>query len=101
MKRIAISLISLSVLLFALGATPAYSTEKNAGKACATAAATAHQHCAKAGCDKTEPGSRCLEACACCDGGECVCTDGTCACCKDGKCTPKKCSTACCGKPKK
>jgi len=101
MKRIAIALIPLSVLLFALAATPAYSTEKSAVRTCATAAATAHQHCAKTGGDKTEPGSCCLEACACCNGGECVCTDGTGAGCKDGKCTPKKCRTACGGKPKK
>ena len=101
MKRIVIAVTSLAVLLFALAATPAYSTEKAPGKACATAAQTAHQDCAKAECCKDGTCACCPDDCACCTGGACVCKDGQCACCKGGACKPKACFNGGCRKAKK
>ena len=101
MKRIVIALTALTVLLLALAATPAYSTDKAAGKAGATAAQTTHQDCAKADCCKDGGCACCPDGCACCTGGECICKDGQCACCKDGACKPKACDKGCSRKAKK
>jgi hypothetical protein len=79
MKRTAIMLSTLSLLVLALVSPPAFSNDKAPAKACPMAA--------QAAC--------CPEDCTCCTGGACTCTDAACKCCKADKCKPKKCEKAC------
>jgi hypothetical protein len=98
MKRIVIAVTAIAVLLFALAATPAYSTERAAG---ATAAKADHQDCATGADVKNGTCECCANGCTCCMGGTCVCKDSEGASCKGGKCKPKACDKGRCRTPKK
>lgn len=101
MKRIAIAISTLCVLVFALAAVPAFSSEKTPGHACAMTGGAADHAAAKTCCQR-DAAPCCPDGCTCCDGGACTCTDAACKCCKNGKCAPKACAKACSAhKPKK